>query len=194
MLTFKEYLAEAYKDMGKLSDEELKKGQKLKGDKDDFKKVTSRVFKQAIEQITKNDIAKGDNAKGLETLTIHSLKEYDQMDCYLGKNNSSGYCIGKKDGELVSVFSTQGSSARSLMTSAVDNGAKHLDCFAIRDPKTGKISGDLYSLYSKFGFKIDTSMNGGEEPYIVVKGVSDFVDDNGVRHPEDPRVVIFMKR
>jgi hypothetical protein len=117
------------------------------------------------------------------------------MKCYLGVNNSSGYAIAHRD-ELVSVFSSQGSSGHAIVKDAINNGAKRLDCFAIRNNKTGNISGDLYRLYSMNGFKIDKSMNSGTpgEPYAIVNGVSDYVDDNGNVHPEDPRVVIFMKR
>lgn len=186
---------EAFKDMGKLSDDELKKGQRLSpDDKWNFKQVTGRVFYQAITKIKENDIARGDKAKGLDTLTIYNVNDYKNMNCYLGKNNSSGYCIAHGD-ELVSVFSSQGSSGKALVKSAVNKGAKRLDCFAIRDDK-GNISGDLYRLYSKFGFKIDKSMNEGEpgEAYSIEAGVSSYVDDNDNVHPDDPRVVIFMKR
>lgn len=189
-------ILEAFKDLGKLSPQELKKGQKLNpDDTSNFREVSGRVFYKAISRIRQNDIARGDEAKGLETLTVYGPSEYKNMECYLGKNNSSGYCI--KDGEeLVSVFSSQGSSGRALVKHAVKNGAKRLDCFAIRDPKTGKITGDLYRLYNKFGFEIDRSLNVGKpgEPYAIVNGVSDYVDDDGNVYPDDPRVVIFMKR
>ena len=192
MKTFKEYIEETFKDMGKLSDEELKKGKRLdKTAKDNFKKVDARVFYEAISKIKANDIAKKDKAKGLETLTVYSPKEYKDMDCYLGKNNSSGYALHHE--ELVSVFSTQGSSGSAIVQDAIRNGAKRLDCFATRI--NGKISGQLYSLYSRNGFKIDTSMNSGKpgEAYTIIKGVSDYVDDNEKVHPDDERVVIFMK-
>jgi len=99
-------------------------------DEDNFKQVTGRVFHQAVSKIRGNDISRGDNAKGLDTLTIYSVSEYKKMQCYLGKNNSSGYCIAHSN-ELVSLFSSQKSSANALMRSAVSNGAKRLDCFAI---------------------------------------------------------------
>jgi hypothetical protein len=191
METFREYLAEKFKYMGKLSNDELQKGQKLVNGKDDLIPVTGRVFLQAISKIRKNDMAKGDDAKGLETLSVYSVNEYNKMRCFLGANNSSGYALKGKD--LVSVFSTEGSSSKSIMLSAASNGAKTLDCFAIR--KNGKISGKLYELYSRYSWKIDTSMNEGKEgeAYSIVKGVSSFVDDDGVVRPDDERVVIFMK-
>jgi len=192
MKKFREYIEETFKDMGKLSDKELKKGKRLdKTAKDNFKKVDARVFYEAISKIKANDIAKKDKAKGLETLTVYSPKEYKDMDCYLGKNNSSGYALHHE--ELVSVFSTQGSSGSAIVQDAIRNGAKRLDCFATRI--NGKISGQLYSLYSRNGFKIDTSMNSGKpgEAYTIIKGVSDYVDDNEKVHPDDERVVIFMK-
>ena len=115
------------------------------------------------------------------------------MDCYLGKNNSSGYCI-KGGGELVSVFSSQMSSANAIMVDAVKNGAKKLDCYAIQE--NGKISGPLFNLYTKHGFKIDTSMNSGKpgEPYTITRGVSLYVNDNGDVEPDNPSVVVFMKK
>lgn len=190
-MKFRELL-EKFTDIGKLSDEQLKKGQKLDPQNDNFIEVDARVFYQAITRIKQNDIAKGDKAKGLDTLTIYSVSEYKNKRCFLGNNNSSGYALGK-DGELVSVFSTQGSSGKAIVQDAIRNGAKYLDCFAFRID--GKISGQLFDLYSKSGFKIDKGMNSGKpgEAYSIQNGVSDFVDDNENVHPEDPRVVIFMK-
>ena len=184
---------ELFKDIGRLSPEQLKKGQRLTKGEDNFTQVSGRVFYMAVSQIRTNDIAKGDQARGLDTLTVYSPSEYNQMKCYLGKNNSSGYAI--KDGsELVSVFSSQGSSGDAIVQDAIENGATHLDCFATRD-RMGNISGGLYTLYSRNGFKIDTDMNSGEpgEAYSIVNGISSFVDDEDNVHPEDPRVVIFMK-
>ena len=184
---------ELFKDIGKLSPEQLKKGQRLTKGEDNFTPVTGRVFYQAVSRIKTNDIARGDQARGLDTLTVYTPTEYNQMKCYLGKNNSSGYAI-KDSSELVSVFSSQGSSGDAIVQDAIKNGATHLDCFATRD-RMGNIMGGLYTLYSRNGFKIDTAMNSGTpgEAYSIVKGVSSFVDDDGVVHPEDPRVVIFMK-
>jgi hypothetical protein len=71
-----------------------------------------------------------------------------------------------------------------------------LDCYAVRDPKTGAISGPLYKLYTRHGFRIDDTMNSGTkgEPYAIVNGVSDYVDANGTVQPQNPTVVIFMVR
>ncbi|MFA6198877.1 MAG: hypothetical protein WC679_00515 [Bacteroidales bacterium] len=194
MKTYQEFidLNEKFSDLGKLTPEQLKKGQVLSQDDDNFIQVTSRVFYKAVSAIRDNDIAKGDKARGLATLTVYKIPEYDKMKCYLGKNNSSGYAIAHGT-ELVSVFSSQGSSGDAIVVSAIENGATHLDCFAIRKEKG--IEGSLYKLYSRHGFKIDTSMNSGKqgEPYAIVKGVSSFVDDNEKVHEDDPRVVIFMK-
>lgn len=115
------------------------------------------------------------------------------MECYIGENNSSGYAIKDHD-ELVSVFSSQNASGDAIVQDAIKNGATHLDCFAIRDAN-GNISGNLYTLYSRNGFKIDKNKNEGKpgEPFSIEQGVSSYVDDKGVVHPNDPRVVIFMK-
>lgn len=117
------------------------------------------------------------------------MREYNEMECYLGDNNSSGYAL--HGNELVSVFSSQGSSGNAIMQSAIENGAKRLDCFAFRDG-----DGGLFKLYGKYGFKIDTNMNDGipGEAYSVINGISSYVDDNEVVHEDDVRVVIYMKR
>lgn len=191
------YVLEAFKDIGKLSPEQLKKGQYLNpNEKDNFTLVDGRVFHQAIGKIKQNDIARGNQglpSKGLKTLSVYGPAEYNKMKCYLGKNNSSGYCIAHKD-ELVSVFSSQKASGDAIMLDAVKNGARRLDCYAFR--REGKIEGPLYKLYTKYGFKVDTSMNSGKkgEPYAIVKGVSDYVNDSGGVEPDNPQVVIFMKR
>lgn len=192
MMKFKEYVDEKFSDMGKLSKEQLKKGQDLdKESEGNFKLVDARVFLKAIQKIKENDLAKGLKSKGLDTLTIYNAKEYSEMDCYLGINNSSGYAI--HEDELVSVFSSQGKSGSAIVKSAIKNGARRLDCYAERH--NGKISGLLYSLYSKNGFKIDTGLNSGEkgEMYSIQKGVSSYVNDNDEVEEDNPTVVIFMK-
>lgn len=187
--TFREYL-EAFNDLGKLQPHELQKGQSLHS-ADDFFEVSPRVFHTQIKNIIKNDLER-EVPKGLETLIVYSVREYQKMKCYLGKNNSSGYALN--NGELVSVFSSQQSSGDALMKSAVKNGAKRLVCLAIQ--KNGKIEGGLYYLYSKHGFKIVSSLNSGKEgkPYSIQKGISYFVNGQGEVEPQNPSVVIFMKR
>src|SRR6056297_1233240 len=190
-------ILEAFKDMGKLSQKELMKGQYLDPkETDNFKQVSGRVFYKAISKIRENDITKlnkGLPSKGLKTLTVYNVSDYNQMKCFLGKNNSSGYCIAHGN-ELVSVFSSQKSSGDAIMVDAIKNGAKRLDCFAFRE--NGKISGPLYRLYSKYGFKIDRSMNDGHpgEPYAIENGISSYVNDQDEVEPENPQVVIFMRK
>ena len=128
--SFLSKLSEEFKDIGKLSPEKLKRGLPMVTGQENFIKVTGRVYHQAINRIRQNDIAKLNKnlpSKGLNSLHVYDVKDYMKMNCFLGKNNSSGYCI-KPDGELVSVFSSQGSSGNALMDSAVKNGAKYLDC------------------------------------------------------------------
>ncbi len=192
---FKE-IFEAFKDIGKLSNQELEKGQRLeKNNKDNFVEVDANVFYKAVSRIRSNDIAKGDQAKGLDTLTIYSKNEYNKMNCYLGINNSSGYAIAHGD-ELVSVFSSQKSSGSAIVQDAKRNGATHLDCFATRTGGlNGKISGDLYSLYSRNGFKINKKLTTGTNPmvpYTIIKGISAFVNSKEQVELDNPSVVIFM--
>ncbi len=184
---FKE-LFEAFSDIGKLSDEELSKGQRLqKGS--EFIRVSANVFYNAIRKIKQNDLSR-DVPKGLDSLTVYSKSEYNKMMCFIGVNNSSGYALKGKD--LVSVFSSQKSSGSAIVQDAIKNGARTLDCFATL--KNGKISGDLYSLYSRNGFKIDKKLNTGElgVPYTIQNGVSRFVNDKEEVELDNPSVVIFM--
>ena len=195
MIKIRDIIQELFKDMGRLTDKELQKGKSIgKLSTDRFNEVSGRVFYKIISKIKTNDLAKGDDAKGLDTLSVYSVNEYNKMSCYIGDNNSSGYALSDKNTELVSVFSSQQSSGSAIVQDAIRNGAKHLDCFATRE--RGKITGQLYSLYSRNGFKIDTSMNSGKvgEPYTIVKGVSDFVNDDGEVEPNNPNVVVFMKK
>ena len=186
-------IIEAFSDLGKSTPEELAKGQKLNpADSDNFRQVPGRVFFNVVSTIRKYDQNRV-NGKGLDTLSVYSVPEYKNMRCFLGKNNSSGYCL--KGSEIVSLFSSQASSGVALISDAVSRGGNHLDCFAFRD-KDGRISGPLYNLYHRAGFKIDTSMNSGNpgEPYAIIGGVSSFVNAAGEVEPENPQVVIFMKR
>ena len=193
-MTFKQYinpeldhdLDETFKEIGKLDPEQLKKGQRLEGGKN-FKEVDS--FYQIISRIKKNDLA-SDTPKGLDSLTVYSKADYRKMRCFIGHNNSSGYCI--KGTELVSVFSSQGSSGSAIVRSAIRNGARHLDCYATYE--NGKLSGDLYSLYRRNGFKLDKKTDGVlGEPYTVQDGISRFVNSKGEVELDNPNVVIYMK-
>ena len=195
MLKFKKIieLIEAFKDLGNLLPSELEKGQKLSQEVDgNFTEVQGRVFHTIVSKIKQNDIAKGLKSKGLDTLTVYDVNEYNDMKCYIGNNNSAGYAVHHD--ELVSVFSSQQSSGSAIVKDAIKNGAKRLDCFATRE-KNGDISGPLYTLYSRNGFKIDTHMNTGKdgEPYSIQNGVSSYVNDNGEVEPNNPSVVVFMK-
>ena len=195
--TYKKYLVtEDFKDIGKLPPEKLTRGQYLNpNDKNNFVRVSGRVFFMAIQKIKQNDIARANTglpSKGLETLSFYNAGEYDKMKCYLGINNSSGYAID--NGTLKSVFSSQKSSGDAIMVDAISNGAKNLDCYVFRN--NGVLNGPLYKLYTRHGFHVDTSMNDGKpgEPYAVVNGVSDYVNAKEQVEPDNPKVVVFMKR
>lgn len=185
---------EAFTDIGKLSDEFLSKGFSLSPeDEDNFVEVPGRIFRQVIVKLGRFDGLK-ESPRGLNTLSVYSVREYEQMQCFLGKNNTAGYCI--KDGdELVSVFSTAGSSGNAIVADAVRRGVNRLDCFAKRAPD-GTIYGPLVKLYERYGFRVDTTMNSGTpgEAYAIVRGVSSYVNDAGEVEPENPNVVVFMRR
>jgi hypothetical protein len=126
----------------------------------------------------------------MNNLSVYPVQDYQRMKCFLGKNNSSGFCIKDED-ELVSVFSSQESSGNALVQEAIKQGATRLDCFATQDDKGNIKDEGLFRLYSRNGFVIDRTLN-MEGEYPVKNGISYFVDDNGNVDPTNPTVVIFM--
>jgi hypothetical protein len=200
MKSFVQYFYEAFSDLGKLSPEQLQKGQRLDPENgDNFQQVDGRVFHKAVTRIMINDdgrCAAGDVMckKLRENLTIYELNDYKKMKCFLGRNNSSGFCI--KDGdELVSVFSALGSAGKAAVKEAIKQGAKRLDCFAQQDGNGNILNVGLPKLYRMFGFEVDRNMTTGDDPsvpYTIVKGVSYFVNDRDEVELTNPKVVVFM--
>ena len=75
-------------------------------------------------------------------LTDYTAADYKDAACYLSDDHKSGYAI-KADGDIVSVFSLPGASqGYNAVKSAIENGAKKLDCF----------DGFLVTFYKAFGF------------------------------------------
>jgi hypothetical protein len=196
MIKFTEFyklFLESFNDMGRLSPEKLVRGQRLDPNDDNFTQVNGRVYHNVVSKIKKNDMRR-ENPKGLDTLTVYEVKEYMNMKCFVGKNNSSGFAI--KDGsELVSVFSSQNSSGDALMRKAIEEGATHLDCYAKKDGAGNILNTGLVKLYRRHGFEIDKSMNSGRvgEPYAIQNGVSLYVNESGEVEPDNENVVVFMK-
>ena len=199
MKSFKEFFDEAYKDLGKLSPEQLRKGFRLIPDeKDNFQQVDGRVFYNALVNFMHNDAVR-ENSDPIffknirNNLTIYSVSDYKKMKCFLGKNNSSGFAI--KDGnELVSVVSTLEASGNAVVQEAIKQGATRLDCFAKQDSKGNVVDDGLYKLYKRSGFIIDKSKNDGilGSPYSVQAGISYYVYDSGKVDPTNSTIVIFM--
>jgi hypothetical protein len=196
MKSFYQFFWEKFTDIGKLSPEQLRKGQRLEpNNPDNFQQVSGRVFFQALTNITKNDeFRKTVNPKFFKNiknnLSVYPVQDYQRMKCFLGKNNSSGFCIKDSD-ELVSVFSSQESSGNALVQEAIRQGVTRLDCFATQDDRGNIKDEGLFRLYSRNGFVIDRTLN-MEGEYPVKNGISYFVDDNGNVDPTNPTVVIFM--
>ena len=185
---------EAYRDMGKLSPERLTRGQRLDpNDDENFQQIDGRIFYNIVSKIKAADVGRK-SPKGLDSLTVYEIKEYQKMKCFVGKNNSSGFAI--KDGsELVSVFSSQNSSGDALMRKAIEEGATHLDCYAKKDENGNILNVGLVKLYSRHGFVIDKSLNTGKigEPYSIQNGVSLYVNEKEEVEPNNENVVVFMK-
>lgn len=59
---------------------------------------------------------------------LFPAKSYMFKSCYLSEDNLSGYAI-ELDGQLVSVFSLVRGRGKSLVASAIDNGAISLECY-----------------------------------------------------------------
>jgi hypothetical protein len=196
MKSFVQYFLEKYTDMGKLSPEQLRKGQRLDpNEEDNFRQVDGRVFHQALARIMENDAVSKISKKLKENITIYDVSDYMKMECFLGKNNSSGFAIKEGD-ELVSVFSSQESSGNAIVKEAIQRGAKRLDCYATQDKEGNIMNIDLPRLYSRFGFRVDESLTTGDDPsvpYTIIKGISYFVNQNEEVELTNPKVVVFMK-
>lgn len=204
MKSFTHFFYESYSDMGKMTSNQLRKGQRLDPQaENNFKQVDGRVFHNALKVVMENDsrrpLEKSPTqpytTKGIRhNLTLYEVKDYQQMQCFLGKNNSSGYCI-KDSEEIVSLFSSLGSSGDAAVVDAIKHGGNRLDCFAKQDKQGGIKNEGLYKLYSRHGFQVDRDMNSGEvgEAYSIQNGISYFADDNGNVDPTNETIVIFMK-
>ena len=100
-----------------------------------YNKVTPEEFVKVIAQMPSRLAA---------FLTPYSAYDYISKGatCYLSEDSRSGYAI-TADAELISVFSLPGArQGVAAVRSAVDNGARKLDC----------LDTILVQLYSKFGF------------------------------------------
>lgn len=201
MQSFYKFFWEAFSDIGKLSPEQLKMGFRLNPeDSEKFKPVDWRNFYKIINGYMKSDDKRADpdhpkhkKFKGIkDNITIYEPKKYAEMECFVGPNNTSGYCIKGGD-ELVSVFSSEEPSGDALVKSAIKNGARRLDCFADQDGNGGIESKGLYKLYSRNGFVIDKDKNDDTMPYPVFNGISYGVDDDGNIDRNSKTVVVYMK-
>ena len=139
-------------------------------------RATGQAFYDALASAKQN----GQNMDGVD---LYSAAEYDGMRCYLSADELSGYAI-KSDRTLISVFSTVRGRGDELVSSAVKNGATKLDCF-VSMSEDGEFSGPLWTLYTRYGFKIDTSINDDGE-YPIVNGVS--------KVEGEPAAVVYMTR
>jgi hypothetical protein len=201
MKSFYQFFWEKFTDIGKLSPEQLKVSRRLTPeDANSFKEVDWRRFYKIINAYMNADTARSpvdhkehDWYKDIKNnITIYEPKEYSKMKCFIGPNNTSGYCI--KDGdELVSVFSAIESSGDAIVKSAIKNGAKRLDCFAEQDGKGNILPTKLFKLYSRNGFVIDTDKNYDKMPYPIYNGISYYVDDDGNIDRNNKTVVVYMK-
>lgn len=197
MKTFYQFFWEAFSDIGKLSPEQLKISRRLTADdSENFKKVDWRSFYKIINAYMKADESRSNNPELFKdiknNITIYKPQEYSKMECYVGPNNTSGYCIKEGD-ELVSVFSAGESSGDAIVKSAIKNGARRLDCFAEQDENGNIKPTKLFKLYSRNGFVIDRDKNDDSMPYPIFNGISYYVDENGKIHKDAETVVVYMK-
>lgn len=109
------------------------------------------------------------NGRNMEGVDVYPISKYDDMLCYLSDDGRSGYAI-KSDSTLVSVFSTVRGRGDDLISHAVYNGASKLDCF-VSVSSDGGFYGPLWKLYTRHGFRLDTSIN-IDGQYPVTNGVS----------------------
>jgi hypothetical protein len=101
-----------------------------------FKFVTPGVFHAAISKARR-----GMGWRKQACLTQYSPSAYAEMRTFLSVGGKSGFAI-KPDGELVSVFSALRGQGRALLSEAVAQGARKLDCY----------DGVLVAVYTTAGF------------------------------------------
>lgn len=104
----------------------------------DKTKQNAETFRNAIAQLkVSNPYA--------QAVYVHDADDYVKDDLYLTEDGQAGFAIAEGD-ELVSVFSYKGKGAgHSIVQSAVDQGARRLDCY--------DIDHGLPNLYEAHGFK-----------------------------------------
>ena len=112
---------------------------------------SAKAFHKAItESKTKNKFG--------ASVYVYDEKDYTDMKMFLTETGTAGFAI-KSDGDLVSVFSTPGSTdgrvGVSMTMAAVDNGATKLDAFDTILPE----------LYSIIGFK-ETGRDSWSDEYM----------------------------
>lgn len=78
----------------------------------------------------------------MNTIEATELDQSSNAMYFLSKDNNSGFGITSSK-EIVALFSTVKGRGAELLTSAVTNGAQHLNCF----------DGYLVGLYASFGFE-----------------------------------------
>lgn len=129
-------------------------------------RVTHKEFLSALRRAEKDPV-KGELIK--ENLTRYTPKKLEAMgvETYLTLDGNAGFGI-TKDGELINVFSIKRSAGNMLVQTAIQNGAKHLNCY----------NGMLSEFYGRNGFvEYDRQPNSEKgKPdiiYMKLKGVKD---------------------
>jgi hypothetical protein len=67
----------------------------------------------------------GDKAS---SVYVYPAEEYKDMKMFLSKDGTAGFAV-KKDGDIVSVFSTEKGLSTYMLQMAIANGGEKLDCF-----------------------------------------------------------------
>jgi hypothetical protein len=83
--------------------------------------ASAQKFSDAIQQ-SKNESAHG------AAVYVYPVNEYQGMRLFLSDSGKSGFAV-KPDGDIVSVFSMEKGSGRSIMEAAISAGGKKLDAF-----------------------------------------------------------------
>lgn len=119
--------------------------------------ATASEFRRAIAS------AKRANAHGW-MVDVHTLAEYRDMRCFIAEDGRSGVAV-KKDGDIVSVFSTGRNRLGKLIPYAAARGGRKLDCYGQ----------GLQNMYARFGAKAT-----GKTPFNEQYAPDDW---DGVSHP-----------
>lgn len=122
--------------------------------------VSAEAFYNALQQ------ARESNEKIKDFVHVYSQEELKEMKVYLNPDGKSGYAV-KKDGDIVSVFSSEKGRGDTIIQEAIKNGGHKLDAF------DGYLTQDYYPKHGFVEYKREENWDGPENPDVVYMALKD---------------------